>query len=133
MLQFLKAPHLVQHFSYNIVMAFLMMLSVILLYLLKILLSTLSVIWYLICGNDLVWFDWSNNIGVVDVKMNGSVLKETSYFKMLGLTFSYKLYWGSYMISIDKTASKKIGAWIRSMTFPSPEVALISINLPYDI
>ena len=28
---------------------------------------------------------------------------------MLGLTFSSKLDWGSYMISIDKTASKKMG------------------------
>ena len=41
---------------------------------------------------------------------------------MLGLTFSFKLDWGSYIISIAKTASKKIGALIRS-TFLSPEVA----------
>ena len=32
--------------------------------------------------------------------------------------------WGSYIISIAKTASKKIGALIRSMKFLSPEVAL---------
>ena len=43
---------------------------------------------------------------------------------MLGLTFSSKLDWGSYMISIAKTTSKKIGALIRSMKFLSPEVAL---------
>ena len=43
---------------------------------------------------------------------------------MLGLTFSSKLDWGSYIISIAKTASKKIGALIRSMKFFSPEVAL---------
>ena len=43
---------------------------------------------------------------------------------MLGLTFSSKLDWGSYIISIVKTASKKIGALIRSMKFLSPEVAL---------
>ena len=43
---------------------------------------------------------------------------------MLGLTFSSKLDWGSYIISIAKTASKKIGALIRSMKFLSPEVAL---------
>ena len=43
---------------------------------------------------------------------------------MLGLIFSSKLDWGSYMISIAKTASKKIGALIRSMKFLSPEVAL---------
>ena len=43
---------------------------------------------------------------------------------MLGLTFSSKLDWGSYIISIAKTASKKIGALIHSMKFLSPEVAL---------
>ena len=43
---------------------------------------------------------------------------------MLGLTFSSTLDWGSYMISIAKTASKKIGALICSMKFLSPEVAL---------
>ena len=56
--------------------------------------------------------------------MNGSVLEEKSSFKMLGLTFPSKLDWGSYIISIAKTASKKIGAFIRSMKFFSPEVAL---------
>ena len=56
--------------------------------------------------------------------MDGSILEEKSSFKMLGLTFSSKLDWGSYIISIAKTASKKIGALIRSMKFLSPEVAL---------
>ena len=40
---------------------------------------------------------------------------------MLGLTFSSKLDWDSYIISIDKTASKKIGASVCSMKFLSPE------------
>ena len=45
-----------------------------------------------IAGNiQLVLFDWSNNNGSVDVKMDGSVLEEKSSFKMLGLTFSSKL------------------------------------------
>ena len=56
--------------------------------------------------------------------MDGSILEEKSSFKMLGLTFSSKLDWGSYIISIAKTASKKIGALIHSMKFLSPEVAL---------
>ena len=43
---------------------------------------------------------------------------------MLGLTFSSKFDWGSYIISIAKITLKKIGALIRSMTFLSPEVAL---------
>ena len=72
---------------------------------------------------QLVSFDWSNNNGSIDVKMGGSILEEKSSFKMLGLTFSSKLDWGSY-ISIAKTASKKIGALIRFMKFLSPEVAL---------
>ena len=73
---------------------------------------------------QLVSFDWSNNTGSIDMKMDGSVLEEKSSFKMLGLTFSSKLDWGSYIISIAKTAFKKIGALIRSMKFLSPEVAL---------
>ena len=43
---------------------------------------------------------------------------------MLGLNFSSKLDWGSYIISIAKSASKKIGALVRSVKFLSPEVAL---------
>ena len=43
---------------------------------------------------------------------------------MLGFTFSSKLDWSSYIVSVAKTASKKIGALIRSMKFLSPEVAL---------
>ena len=42
---------------------------------------------------------------------------------MLGMIFSSKLGLGSYIISIAKTASKKIGALIRSMKLLSPEVA----------
>ena len=36
-------------------------------------------------------FDRSKNTGATDVKMDGSVLEEKTSFKMLGLTFSYKL------------------------------------------
>ena len=67
------------------------------------------------------------------MKMDESVLNEKSSFKILGLTFCFKSDWGSYIISIAKTASKKIGALIRSVKFLSAEVALcISINLPYN-
>ena len=69
---------------------------------------------------QLVSFDLSNNTGAIDVKMDGPVLEEKSSFKMLGLTFSSKLDWGSFIISIAKTACNKIGALIRSMKFLSP-------------
>ena len=154
MLKFLKAPFLAIHFFCCILMTFLMMLSVILLSMLMILLSILSVIGHLICGNNLNWllnlnliydtldwgkkwlvdfnarktqlvsFDLSSKNGSIDKKMDGSVLEEKSSFEMLGLTFSYKLDWGSYITSIAKTASKNIGALLRSMKFLSPEAAL---------
>ena len=73
---------------------------------------------------QLVLCNHSNNTGTIDVKMDGSVLEKKSSFKLLGLTFSSKLDWGSYIISIAKTASKNIGAFIHSMKFLSPEVAL---------
>ena len=68
--------------------------------------------------------DRSRNTGASVLKMDGSFLEEKSTFKMMRLTFPSKLDWGSYIISITKTASKKIGALIRSMKFLSPEVAL---------
>ena len=121
---------------------------------LMILLFILSVTRHLICGNNLNWllnlnliyktldwakkwfhdfnagktqlvsFDWSNNNGSIDMKMDGSVLEKKSYFKMMGLTFSSKLDWGSYIISIAKTVSEKIGALIRFIKFLSPDIAL---------
>ena len=135
-------------FSYYTLMTFLMMLSVILQSMLMILLSTLTVIRHLICDKQnqllnlspiyqtlqtgaistllismvqtqLVSFDRSNNTGVIDVKMDGSVLEEKLSLKMLRLTFSSKLDWGSYIISFTKS-----GALIHSMDFFSPEVAL---------
>ena len=69
-------------------------------------------------------FHRSNNTGAIDVKMDGSVLDEKLSFKILGLTFPSKLDWGSYIIFIAKTASRKIEALIRSIKFLSPEVAL---------
>ena len=73
---------------------------------------------------QLVLFGWSNNTGAIDVKMDGSVLEKKLSFKMLGLTFCYKLDWCAYIISIAKSASKKIGSLIYFMKFISPEVAL---------
>ena len=121
---------------------------------LMILLCTLSVIRHLICSNNQNWLLNLNLIyeimwtgagssllismleklnqfclislitGVIDVKMDESAFEEKSSFKMLGFSFSHKLDWGSYMISIAKTAYIKIEALICSMKFLSPEVAL---------
>ena len=66
--------------------------------------------------NEVV-IDRSNIKVSTDVKIDGSVLEEKSSSELLGLTFSSKLDWGSYIISTAKTASKKIGSLIRSMKF----------------
>ena len=44
---------------------------------------------------DLVSFDWSNCTSAIVVKMDGSVVEEKSSSKMLGLSFSCELDWGS--------------------------------------
>ena len=54
--------------------------------------------------------------------MDGSVLE--SIFKMLGLTLFINWIGALYIISIAKSASKKIVALICSMKFLSSEVAL---------
>ena len=72
----------------------------------------------------LVSFHQYKNTAAIDVKMDGPVLEEKSFLKMLELTFSSKLDWGSYIICIAKTASKKIRALICSIKFFSPKVAL---------
>ena len=76
---------------------------------------------------QLVSFNQSNNTAAIDVKMDESLLEEKSSFKMLGLTFSSTLDWGSYIILFAKSASIKIGTLIFSMKFFSPEVADVSI------
>ena len=49
-------------------------------------------------------------------------------FKILRFSFFFKFDWGSYIIPIAKTASKKIGALILSVKFLSAEVALYLYN-----
>ena len=57
---------------------------------------------------QLVLFDWSNNSGSIDVKMDGSVLGGKSCFKMVGLTFSSKLDWAIILSPLLKLPPKKL-------------------------
>ena len=69
-------------------------------------------------GNtQLVLLEQSNNTSPTDVRMDGSALEQKSSFKILGLTFSFKMDWGYHIILIAKTESKKIGVLILSMNF----------------
>ena len=80
--------------------------------------------WFQCWENAVCFFNWSNNSGDIDEKMDGSVLEEKSSFKTLGLTFSSKLDWDFYIISIAGTFYKEIAALICSVKFLSPEAAL---------
>ena len=58
----------------------------------------------------LVLFDQSNNTVAISVKMDVAVLEEKSYIKMLYKSYiKFFLDWDSYVISVAKTAPKKIG------------------------
>ena len=62
----------------------------------------------------------------------GFVLEEKSAFKILKLSFSFKLNWGSYMISIAKTTRKKIWSLYSFYeVFFLMRLFRISINLLY--
>ena len=77
--------------------------------------------------SQLVSFERSNKAGATNVKKDGSVHEEKSSFKMLRLSFSSKFDWGSYIIFVAKTVSRKTGALFRSTKFLSLEVALLSL------
>ena len=66
---------------------------------------------------QLVLFQWSSNSGAIDVKMDGSVFEEKVSFKILGPSFSCKLDWGSYIVFLVKTASKRIVVLIFRRSF----------------
>ena len=73
---------------------------------------------------QLILFDWSNNNGFIDVKMDGSVLRKNHLLRCWG--------WPSLLNWIEipalslllKLPPRKLELLIRSMKFLSPEVAL---------
>ena len=64
-------------------------------------------------GQELACWFWCQK----NMKMDGSFFEEKISFKMLGLSCSFKLDWGSYTVPVAKTVSKKIEASFCSMKF----------------
>ena len=90
-LGFLNAVFLVLHLSYCILMTFLMMVTVILLFMLMILLSTLSLVGHMICGNNERWL-LNLNLTYEILLWNGagsdmliSMLEKVNLFCLTGL------------------------------------------------
>ena len=73
-------------------------------------------------GKNLAGFVWL--VAVLMWRWVGLFLRKNHLFKLLRLIFSSKLDWFSCIISITKTAFKKIGVLTRSMKFLSPKPAL---------
>ena len=144
----LKAPLLVLYFSYYTLMAFLMMLSVILLSMLMIQCyakcEQVSNLWQQLLNLNLIYMIvwivacWFQCLKKKRFHLTGLITlvllmwkwidleekEEKLSFKIFGLTFPSKLYWSSYIISIAKSVSKKIGALICAVKFLSPGVVL---------
>ena len=58
------------------------------------------------------------------ISMAGHALEERPSMKLLGISFTSKLDWGSYLIGLAKSVSKKVGAILRCRSFLSAEVIL---------
>ena len=70
------------------------------------------------------WFHLTSLIALALLMWKRMSLFLRKNHQVLGLTFSSKLDWGSYIIPFAKSASIKIGALIFSVKFLSPEVAV---------
>ena len=116
MREFLKAPFLVLHFSYYVLMTFLMMLSVILISMLMILLSIVSVIRHLICSNNL---NWLLNLNLVYKTLwtgarSGlliSMLRKLSRSRLTGLITLVPLMWKLMVLFLKKNNLLKYWCW----------------------
>ena len=73
---------------------------------------------------QLVSFTRQRDPSWVPVSMNGGDLSEFSDLRLLGLSLHSELSWNSYIVSIAKTTSKKVGSLFRSKRFLTPEAIL---------
>ena len=112
----MKAPFLVLYFSYYTIMTFLVMPSVILLSMLMILLSVLSVISPLICGDNL---NWLLNLSLIySILWSGarsglliSMLRKLSWFRLTGLITLFLLMWERMDLFLRKTHPLRCWGW----------------------
>ena len=116
MLEFLKAPFLVLHFSYYKLMNFLTILSVILLSILMIVISIRSVIRHLICGNNLNWFLDLNLINEtlwtgVRSGLLISMLGKLNWFRLIGLITMVPLMWKWMGLFLRKNHLLRCWGW----------------------
>ena len=135
MLEFLKVPFLVLHFSYYTLMTFLMMLSVILLSMLMILLSVLSVIRHLICGNNL---NWLLNLTLILEKLwtgEGSdllisMLGKLNWLRLTGLITLVLLMWKWMGLFLRKNHLLRCWGWLSLLNWTGVLTLSLLLKLP---
>ena len=155
-LEFLKASFLVLHFTYYTLRTFMMMLSVILLSMLMILLSIVSVIRHLICGNN---SNWLLNLNLIYETLDWgrkwflmiSMLDKLNWFRLTDLITLVLLMWKLMDLFLRenhllrcrdllraltlslllKMSPKKLEPWCVLWRFFFLWLLCISVNLPY--
>ena len=83
--------------------------------------------------SQLVSSDQSNSSGGIDVKMDGSFLDHKANLTMPVLSLSFKLYLGSYNVSIDKLPPRKLEPSLDWRSSFLVKLFFISMNLPYEL
>ena len=132
MLEFLKVPFLVLHFSYYTVMTFRTMFSVILLSMLMIPLSILSVIRHLICGNNL---NGLLNLNLIYETLRAgvrsglliSMLGKLSWLRLTGLITMVLLMWK--LMGLSKRKNHLLRCWGWPSLLNWTEVLTLSLLL----
>ena len=135
MLEFLKTPFLVLHFSYYTSMTFLMMVSVILLSMLMVLLSILSMIRHLICGNKLSWL---LNLNLIyETLWTGvrsglliSILGKLSWFRLTGLMTMVLLMWKWMVLFLRKNNLLRCWGWPSLLNWVGALTLSLLLKLP---
>ena len=135
MLEFLKDPLLVLHFSYYTLMTFLMMLSAILLSMLMILPSTLNAIRHLICSNS---WNWLLNLNLIYETLwtragSGlliSVLKKLSWFHLTCLITLVLLMWKWMGLFLRKNHLLRCWGWLSLLNWIGALTLSLLLKLP---
>ena len=116
MLQFLKAPFVVLHFSYYTLMTFLIIVSVTLLSMLMILLFIVDVIKHLICGNNLNrLLNWNLIYKTLWTGVRSGLLnwivRKLSWFHLTGVITIVLLMWKWMSLFLRKNHLLRCWGW----------------------
>ena len=135
MLEFFKDPFLVLHLSYYTLMTFLLMLPVILPSMLMILLSIVSVIRHLICGNNLnclLNFNLISKTVWTGVRSGWliSMLGKLSWFHLTGLMTLVLLMWKWMGLFLRKNHVLRCWGWPSFLNWIGAVTLSLLLKLP---